>query len=471
MGRAPRGRDGNVKTSDAVAGFEAQIAQWREFILKRRGVTAADADELESHLRDQAADLQASGLSPDEAFLVGVKRLGAQDELSREFARAHSGRLWKQLVLAGSDAPAQADDGARAPRTELRWVLALAFLAAASIKAPALFGLAAFDDPEFYARNASFFFLPALAAYFAWKRRASGRTIAVLAAAFAAGAVLANAYPHESSSQTVILSALHLPIALWLVVGIAYAGGEWRSHPRRMDFIRFTGEWVIYMSLIALGGQLLTVITLGAFGLFGVDTTTFAVEWLIPCGAMGATIVAAWLVEAKQGIIENLAPVLTKIFTPLVALLLVALVITIPLTWTGEPMDRDALIVVDLLLALVLGLVLFAISARDASDAPGFFDRLQFVLVVAALVVDAFVLAGILGRIGEFGFTANRVAALGENLILLANLAWAAWLALRFLRRRRTVGATERWQTTYVPVYLLWAVVVVALFPPLFSFA
>ena len=458
-----------MKTSDA--GFEAQIAQWREFILERRGVTAADADELESHLRDQAADLQASGLSPDEAFLVAVKRLGAQDEISREFARAHSGRLWKQLVLAGTEAPARASDGARAPRTELWWVLALAFFAAASFKAPALFGLALFDDPEFYARNASFFFLPALAAYFVWKRHASGRTIAALAVAFAAGAALVNAYPHGSSSQTMILSALHLPIALWLVVGIAYVGGEWRSHPRRMDFIRFTGEWVIYMSLIAAGGGVLAGITVGAFGLFGVDTGVFIAEWLLPCGAMGATIVAAWLVEAKQGIIENLAPVLTKIFTPLVALLLVALVITIPLTWTGEPMDRDALIVVDLLLALVLGLVLFAISARDASDAPGFFDRLQFVLLVAALVVDAFVLAGILGRIGEFGFTANRVAALGENLILLVNLAWAAWLALGFLRRRRTVGATERWQTTYVPVYLAWAVAVVALFPPLFSFA
>jgi len=468
LGRAPRGRDGNVKTSDA--GFEAQIAQWREFILKRRGVVAADADELESHLRDQAADLQASGLSPDEAFLVAVKRLGAQDEISREFARVHSGRLWKQLVLAGADAPAPGE-GTQAPRTELRWVIGLAVLAAASFKAPALFGLSQMDDPDFFALNAALFFMPALAAYFAWKRRASGRTIGVLVAAFVAGAALANAYPFHSGAQTELLTGLHLPIALWLVTGVAYVGGEWRSHSRRMDFIRFSGEWVIYMSLIAIGGGVLAGLTAGAFGLFGVDTGTFIVEWLLPCGAMGAAIVAAWLVEAKQGVIENLAPVLTKIFTPLVAALLLALVVTIPVTWTGKPIDRNALIVLDLLLVLVLGLVLYSISARDASEAPGLFDRLQFVLVLAALVVDAFVLAGLLGRIGEYGFTANRVAALGENLILLVNLAWAAWLALGFLRRRRSLGATERWQTSYVPVYLAWAVAVVALFPPLFSFA
>jgi hypothetical protein len=458
-----------MKTSDAEAGFEAQIAQWREFILKRRGVVKADADELESHLRDQVADLMASGLSPDEAFLVAVKRLGAQDEISREFARVHSGRLWKQLVLAGTDETTPAS-GAGASRAELWWVIGLAVLAAASFKLPSLFGLSQFDDPDFYARNAALFFLPSLAAYFGWKRRASGRTIAVLVAAFVAGGVFANAYPFHSGAQTEILSGLHLPMALWLVTGIAYVGGEWRSHPKRMDFIRFTGEWVIYMSLIAIGGGVLAGLTAGAFGLFGVDTGMFIVEWLLPCGAMGAAIVAAWLVEAKQGVIENLAPVLTKIFTPLVAALLVALVATIPITWTGKPIDRSALIVLDLLLALVLGLVLYSISARDAAEAPGLFDKVQFVLVLAALVVDAFVLAGLLGRIGEYGFTANRVAALGENLILLVNLAWAAWLALGFLRRRRTLGATERWQTFYVPVYLWWTAAVVALFPLIFRF-
>ncbi len=469
MDRAPRGRDGDMNAKAAEAGVEAQIAQWREFILRRRGVTAADADELESHLRDQAADLQASGLSPDEAFLVAVKRLGAQDEISREFARVHSDRLWKQLVLAGADA-SSTTDGPGGSRAEVRWVIILAAIAAAAFKLPALFGLTVMNDPTTYLRNGSLFFLPSLAAYFVWKRRASGRTIAVLAASFLAAVVVVNAYPFVRDGQTELLAGLHLPMALWLVTGIAYVGGEWRSHTKRMDFIRFTGEWVIYMSLIAIGGGVLAVITLGAFGLFGVDTTVFIVEWMLPCGAMGAAVVAAWLVEAKQGVIENLAPVLTKIFTPLFAALLLALVVTIPVTWASGPIDRDALVVVDLLLALVLGLVLYAISAREPSAAPGIFDRLQLTVIAAALVVDAFVLASLLGRIGEYGFTANRTAALGENILLLVNLAWAAWLATRFLRGTATPRIIERWQTSYVPVYLAWTALVVVAFPPLFGF-
>ena len=59
-------------------------------------------------------------------------------------------------------------------------------------------------------------------------------------------------------------------------------------------------------------------------------------------------------------------------------------------------------------------------------------------------------------------------AALGENLILLVNLAWSAVLYVRFLVGRGTFPSLERWQTSYVPVYSGWAALVVIVFPPLF---
>src|SRR5690606_27267848 len=109
------------------------------------------------------------------------------------------------------------------------------------------------------------------------------------------------------------------------------------------------------------------------------------------------------------------------------------------------------LIVLNLVLVVVLGLLLYSVSARESGARPGLFDYVQWALVAAALLVDAVVLADILRRIGEFGFTANRTAALGENVVLLANLAWSAWLALRFIRGRGPVSALERWQTAFVP--------------------
>ena len=76
----------------------------------------------------------------------------------------------------------------------------------------------------------------------------------------------------------------------------------------------------------------------------------------------------------------------------------------------------------------------------------------------------------IAARISEFGFSANRVTVLGENVILLVNLAWSAWLYACFLSGHGSFAILERWQTAYVPVYAVWAGLVVVLFPPLFGY-
>ena len=195
-----------------------------------------------------------------------------------------------------------------------------------------------------------------------------------------------------------------------------------------------------------------------------------AEAWLLPCGALGAVVVGCWLVEAKQSVIENMAPVLTRLFTPLFAAVLLAFLAT--MVWTGSAIDveREVLIGFDLLLVLVLGLLLYAVSARDPRARQDAFDLLQLGLVGSALVVDLVALVAIAARIAEFGFSPNKVAALGENLLLLMNLAWSAWLYARFLQGRGSFAALERWQTTYLPVYAVWAGLVVAVFPPLFGY-
>ena len=326
------------------------------------------------------------------------------------------------------------------------------------------------DDGGFYARNLSLFVLPLLTGYFAWKRQLAARTILWLALTFAVAAVFANVYPFEPDGYTEVLTALHLPIALWLVVGVAYAGARWRQVAGRMDFIRFSGELVIYYVLIALGGGVLTAFLALIFQAIGIDIEPFFESWLLPCGALAALVVASWLVEAKQSVIENMAPVLTRLFTPLFAAALLVFLGT--LLWTGRGVDveRDVLIAFDLLLVVVLGLLLYSVSARDPQTPPNAFDVLQIVLVVSALAADGVALWAIGARITEFGFTPNRVAALGENVILLVNLFWSAALYIRFLRRRGPFTGLERWQTDYLPVYAAWAATVVVVFPPLFEY-
>lgn len=455
-------------TTFADRSLEEQIAQWREYLRRRQALHGPDVEELEGHLRDQLVALTDAGLAGDEAFLIAVKRMGSLDALSREFARAHSERLWKQLVIA-PDAEKPANTG----RAEILVVLSLAVAAALAIKVPALFGLRLSPDdelPPFYARNASLFVFPLLTIYFVWKRGSGVASGLWLALPFAAGAVFANVFRFPKGSDTEVLTILHLPIALWMAVGFAYVRGRWFADGGRMNFVRFSGELAIYYVLIALGGGVLTGFTMMMFKAIEMNAEWFVVGWLIPCGAAGAVIIGSWLVEAKQSVIENMAPVLTRLFTPLFTLLLLVFLAT--MAWTGSPINvkREVLIGFDLLLAVVVGLVLYAASARDPQAPPDFFDGLQLLLVVSALVVDGVALAAIAARISEFGFTPNRVAALGENLILLVNLAWSAWLYTRFLRHRGLFAVLERWQIAYLPVYSVWAALVVVMFPPVFGY-
>ena len=447
--------------------LEAQFAQWRQYVRRRPELQPSDADELVDHLRGSVDELLAVGLRADEAFLVAVKRMGSLDDLSHEFAREHSERLWKQLMLTGgTDRPA-ADTRSR---RDLLAMVAYAVCAAASIKVPELFGVSFAQDGAFYGTNLSLFALPWLAAFLAWRRRAGPALIGVLVALFALGAVAANVYPLAEDSQSVVLTGIHLPIALWFVVGLAYVADDLRSGRRRMDFIRFTGEWFVYFVLIALGGGVLIAFIVGTFEAIGITPEEFVVLWVMPCGGVAAVVVAGWLVEAKQSVVENIAPVLTKLFTPLFTAVLLAFLVALVWTSAGIDVEREALILFDLLLVVVLGLLLYSISAREPLAPPGPFDKLQLALVASALIIDVLVLLEIIGRITEYGTTPNKAAALGENLILLANLAWSAWLLLGFVRRRRPFAALERWQTGYLPVYAAWAWIVVLVFPPVFSY-
>ena len=346
----------------------------------------------------------------------------------------------------------------------------LAVAAAVAIKLPALFGVDGKGGADVLARNAGVLVLPCLTAFFAWKRRVARSTIAWLAGVFAVAAVLANLPEFGASRAFEALTALHLPIALSMAVGVAYVGGRWREESGRMDFIRFSGEWFIHYVLIALGGGVLCAFMALTFHTIGIDIEHFFGSWLLPCGAAGAVVIASWWAEAKQNVVENIAPVLTRIFTPLFAAMLIAFLAA--LVWSGRvvAIDRDLLIGFDLLLVVVLGLVVYSMSARDPHAPRGTFDVLQVALVVSALLADAVALAAIAARIGEFGLSPNRVAALGENIILLTNLAGSGVLYLWFLLGRGTFRALERWQTGFLPVYAIWAAIVVAVFPIVFRF-
>lgn len=454
-----------------MSDLETRIGDWRAAVLRGRAIDATDADELEEHLRDQIAELEGVGLSPDEAFLVAIGRIGTVDAVAAEYAREHTDRLWKQHAIVRPDEP-----GTRT----FRLMLVFAVVAALGIQIARMIAESAtgsavslFGDPiaPWFTRSIGILLFVPLVAYFAVHRRMPWPRLLLLGVLVAGLAVVANVYPYTSGSATETIVALHLPAVMWFIVGLAYTGGEAGSARRRMDFIRFSGEWAIYLVLIVLGGGVflgLTTVVLGAIAPESIDEV---MTWVLPSGGAAGIVVAAWLVEAKKGVIENLAPVLTAIFTPLFAVMLLVSAGAYLVLGIGREFDRELLASFDALLLVVVGLVVYGISARRETRSARVMDAIRLAAVVAAIVLDLIVVIAMLLRVGDLGFTPNRVAALGLNLLLLVNLAGAAWYMVRGLRGRGPSEALERWQTAYLPVLAAWVALVVVALPPVFDWS
>ena len=208
---------------------------------------------------------------------------------------------------------------------------------------------------------------------------------------------------------------------------------------------------------------MLTGFTAMLFQAIGIDPEPFFERWMIPCGALGAVVIASWLVEAKQSVIENMAPVLTRLFTPMFAIVLIVYLATMTFTGRMIEFNRELLIAFDLLLVVVLGLLLYSISARDPLAPKNLFDVLSARARVGAPLVDAVALPDDASRISELGSSPTgwprwaRTSSAREPRVV-------GWLYVGFLRGKgpsRPSSAGRR-----IPAGLRdWAAFVVTVFP------
>lgn len=446
--------------------LESQIRKWRAHVQSTGSLGAQDVEELESHLRDSVDELAARGVSAEEAFIVSIRRMGDAEALDHEFAKVSAESVWRQLLVPAAD-----ENARRKQRTEVVVVLLLAILGGFLGKIPALFGHPIAEESALiYARNAALFAFAPVAIYLIWRRALSLRFVAASVVTFALFAMAVNVYPSYEPHHTQILAALHVPIALLLLLMALYAGPGWHRPSLRLDFVRFAGEVFIYSVLIALGGMVLVGVAGAMFTLVGIDVTPLVQNWVTVFGGCGVAVVAAYLVEKKKGAIETMAPVLARIFTPLFVLLLLGLIIAMAVTGQAPSEDRELLIMFDIVLALVLGLVLYTMSARDAEKPADWWDGVVMSLVVLALVADAIALWGIVGRLAAYGFSANKAAALGENAALMVNLVLLAVGYFHLLSSRSGYQTVVDWQMRYLPIHATWAAFVALAFPPLFGF-
>jgi hypothetical protein len=352
-------------------------------------------------------------------------------------------------------------------RREITIVIIGAIIAGIIAKLP---GVVNIDEEFFFQRNLSFIVFPVLTFYFAWKNTLKTKAIVFVSAAILASLIFINVHPGEHTSDTLVLSCIHLVLFLWCVLGYTFVDGNLKDHEKRLAFLRYNGNLAVMMALIVIAGAILTGVTIGLFSLIGLNIEKFYGENIVVFGLAATPIVATYLTQTNPQIVNRVSPLIAKIFSPLVLITLVAFLTAIMVTGKDLYNDREFLLIFNILLIGVMAIIFFSVAGTSTPEKKFGETLILFLLSVLTVLVNGIALSAILFRISEWGVSPNRIAVLGGNIFMLTNLVFITVKLFRALTRKDDKTAVGAAIALFLPVYAIWAFIVTFLFPVIFNF-
>jgi hypothetical protein len=354
------------------------------------------------------------------------------------------------------------------PKKEMLFVLLAALVTGLLARIPEVTGM---NADYFFIRNIGLVGSPMLMAYFLWKQETALRQILVPLVAVVLSAVYINFLPNHPTSSSILLACIHLPVFLWTLLGYSFAGGNWKSHSQRINFLRFNGDFAVMSALLVLAGALFTGITIGLFELIGLHIQEFYAKHIVIWGISAIPILSTYLVLNNPQLVNKISPLIARIFTPLVFITLLVFLIAIIYTGKNVYNDRNFLLLFNGLLIAVMAIILFSVTEITKNTENKLNLLIVFGLSLLSLILNGIALSAIAFRLSEFGITPNRIAVLGANLLIFINLLFVAYQLFRILKGKAHVQQLENSIVVLLPVYGIWSVVVTFLFPLLFNFA
>jgi hypothetical protein len=350
---------------------------------------------------------------------------------------------------------------------ELTFVIIAALVAGCIAKLPKLLAI----DPEyFYSRNIGFIVFPVLTTYFFWKRGLSIKKLALAGCAFLISLVFINWLPKDDKSDTLILSCVHLPLFLWAVLGFSYVSENVRDLSKRLSFLRYNGDLVIMTTLILISGAILSVITIGLFKVIGLEIGEFYVEYFGIFGLAAAPVVGTYITQTNPQLVNKVSPVIARIFSPLVLIMLVVYLVAIFFSGKDPYQDREFLMVFNFLLIGVMAIILFSVAETFKKNDNRTGSIILLALSVVTVIVNGIALSAILFRISEWGLTPNRLAVLGGNVLILTNLLMVTYRLFTHVTKKADIREVENSISMFLPLYTVWSIIVIFIFPLVFHF-
>lgn len=352
-------------------------------------------------------------------------------------------------------------------RQDLMFVILASLVAGLIAKLPSYINI---DEEYFYPRNIGFIILPALATYFAWKNRLETGKIAAISIATLIGLVYINSLPDNPKSDTLILACIHLVLFLWSILGFAFVGGPENNNERRLGYLKYNGDLVVMTALIVIAGVIMTGITINLFNLIGYNIEDFYFNNIVVFGLPAAPILGTYLTRTNPQLVGKVSPVIAKIFSPLVMVMLIIYLVAIIYSGKDPYNDREFLLLFNALLIGVMAIIFFSVAGTSALTKSRLEIWVLLLLSGTTIIVNGIALSAIIFRIAEWGITPNRAAVLGGNALILINLLLVTVQLYRVVAKKTEISAVGKTIAYYLPIYVVWTVIVTFLFPLIFGF-
>ncbi len=349
---------------------------------------------------------------------------------------------------------------------ELIMIIVLSLIAGFIAKIPTIFNI---DENIYFLRNISFIVLPFMAIYFQYKSCLKLSRIIPITVIFILSIIYLNLLPGNNTTHTLILSAIHLPVFLWFLLGYIYVKGEFKDVEKVIAFLKFNADLLVISAIIVIAGLIFSLLTVGLFSLIDMDIENFYFGNIAIWGISAVPIVGGYLIFNNRQLVKGVSPIIAKVFTPLVLIMLVIYLIAIIYSGNSVYKDRDFLTLFNVMLIAVMALILFSISQVEGKSLSKWFSVILLMLIAITVIVNSVALSAIIYRISEWGVSVNRVAILGGNVLILINLI------LVFIRLIRYLVDNKIEETSilsvivnYIPLYAVWCAIVSFIFPLIF---
>ena len=269
----------------------------------------------------------------------------------------------------------------------------------------------------------------------------------------------------RDNSQSLKNIMIHSPVILWSMTGFLFCNFEFRNYKKRFDFLVLTGEITVWTGLIMIATVILIMVAITLFEAVGMKIDDFILDNIGTLLFTAAPFLAVPISE-RFGELKIMS-VLAKLFTPPAALTLLAYLAVTVITGKIPFDNRDILITYNIILVSALALIIYTNVNYNRNK---FLDLSVLILAAAAIITNGTALSAIVYRIGRYGFSPNKITVLGINLIIMVHLVIISVSQIKSFKNRENNQKTVDAIVSYMPVYALWALLVVFIVPFVFKF-